>query len=91
MSVTSVAARRAAELSNLIVVVSNDIFSYEKEVQQEGNPNNLLHAVMTHEQRSLRGGYLRAVALVEEWTEELLAIDAQADGAFHRPVTIGTF
>ncbi|MBK9260788.1 MAG: hypothetical protein IPM54_13335 [Polyangiaceae bacterium] len=82
--VTSAEARRAALLSNLIVVVSNDIFSYEKEVQQEGNPNNLLHAVMTHEHRSLRGGYLRAVALVEEWTGELLAIDARAEGALRR-------
>lgn len=82
--VTSADARRAALLSNLIVVVSNDIFSYEKEVQQEGNPNNLLHAVMTHEHRSLRGGYLRAVALVEEWTGELLSIDARAEGALRR-------
>lgn len=79
--VTSADARRAALLSNLIVVVSNDIFSYEKEVQQEGNPNNFLHAVMTHEQRSLHGGYLRAVALVEDWTAELVAIDASAEGA----------
>jgi hypothetical protein len=78
--VTCAAARRAALLSNLIVVVSNDIFSYEKEVQKEGNPNNLLHAVMTHEHRSLHGGYLRAVALVEKWTAELLTIEARAEG-----------
>ncbi|HRI67164.1 MAG TPA: hypothetical protein PK156_23130 [Polyangium sp.] len=76
--VTSIEAQRIARLSNLIVVVSNDIFSYEKEVLREGNPNNLLHAIMTHEHLDLRGATLRAIALVEEWTAELLTIAARA-------------
>lgn len=82
--VTSAQSRRAALLANQIVVVSNDIFSYEKEVMHNGNPNNLLHAVSIHEHRDLRGSYLRLVALVESWTTELLAIEATAEPELRR-------
>lgn len=76
--VTSESARRAALLANLIVVVSNDIFSFEKEVLHSKNPNNLLHALQMHERVDLRGSYLRAVALVEAWTAELLTLEANS-------------
>lgn len=81
---TSLAARRAALLSNRIVVVSNDIFSYEKEVTLNGNPNNLLHAIELHEHRSFRDSYLRVVSMIESWTAELLEIEARSDGALRR-------
>lgn len=83
-TVNSDAARRAALLANQIVVVSNDIFSYEKEVLREGNPNNLVHAVMVHEHRDLRSAYLRVVTLVEEWTAELKTLMARADADLRR-------
>jgi hypothetical protein len=77
-------ARRVTLLANMIVVVSNDIFSYEKEVLQNGNPNNLLHSIGLHEQRDLLGSYLGAVAMIESWTAELLAIQARSDGDLQR-------
>lgn len=86
-TVNSDAARRAALLANQIVVVSNDIFSYEKEVRREGNPNNLLHAVMVHERRDLRSAYLRVVALIEEWTAELQTMMARADADLRRYIS----
>lgn len=86
-TVSSAAARRAALLANQIVVVSNDIFSYEKEVLREGNPNNLLHAVMVHERRDLLSAYLRVVALVEEWTAELQTLMARASADLRRYIS----
>ena len=86
-TVNSAAARRAALLANQIVVVSNDIFSYEKEVLREGNPNNLVHAVMVHERRDLHSAYLHVVALVEEWTSELQTLMAQADADLRRYIS----
>ncbi len=77
-------ARRVALLANMIVVVSNDIFSYEKEVLQNGNPNNLLHSIQVHEQCDLLGSYLRAVAMIEDWTAELLSIQSRCDGELQR-------
>ncbi len=68
----------------MIVVVSNDIISYEKEVIQDGNPNNLLHSIGLYEQRDLLGSYLSAVAMIENSTAELLAIQARSDGDIQR-------
>lgn len=71
-------------LANQIVVVSNDIFSYEKEVTHNGNPNNLLHAVQIHAHRNLRDSYLRVVSMIESWTSELLALEARSAGDLRR-------
>lgn len=62
--------RRMRELCNGVVSLTNDLFSYPKEVLRSRNPNNVLHVLMTHEGLGLEEAVDRTVELLRGMVEE---------------------
>jgi Terpene synthase family 2, C-terminal metal binding len=52
----------------------NDLMSYEKEVLRHGNPNNLVHVLMTSRSLPFDGAVHDAVALINRYTRGLIAL-----------------
>lgn len=56
---------------------TNDLMSYEKEVLRHGNPNNLVHVLMTHRSIPFDRAVNDAVALINRYTRDLVALERQ--------------
>ena len=54
---------------------ANDLMSYEKEVLRHGNPNNLVHVLMTSRSLPFNGAVHDAVALINRYTRDLIALE----------------
>ncbi|MGH8509564.1 MAG: terpene synthase family protein [Gammaproteobacteria bacterium] len=60
-------------LSTQVVAFTNDIFSYEKEVLKQRNPNNLMDVLMLHRSLSLTEATSQAVSLINNAVEAFIA------------------
>jgi hypothetical protein len=56
--------RRMRELCTRVVALSNDVFSYEKEVLWSRNPNNLVHVLQVHQGLGLEASVAEAIQVV---------------------------
>ncbi len=56
--------RRMRELCTRVVALSNDLFSYEKEVLWSRNPNNLVHVLQVHHALGLEESVAEAIQVV---------------------------
>jgi hypothetical protein len=56
---------------------TNDLMSYEKEVLEHGNPNNLVHVLMTHRSLSFDHAVHDTVALINRHTRDLGTLERQ--------------
>ena len=56
---------------------ANDLMSYEKEVLRHGNPNNLVHVLMTHRSIPFDHAVNDAVALINRYVRDLVALERQ--------------
>ncbi len=56
---------------------TNDLMSYEKEILEHGNPNNLVHVLMTHRSISFEDAVHDAVALINRHIRDLIALERQ--------------
>ena len=61
------------ELSTRVVALSNDLFSYEKEVLWHHNPNNLVHMLQVHRGMDLEEAVAEAVRVINTDMERFLA------------------
>ncbi|MGH8601531.1 MAG: terpene synthase family protein [Gammaproteobacteria bacterium] len=63
------------DLCAQVVGLSNDIFSYHKEVLVHRDPNNLLHALMTHRGISLEEAIHRGIELINVDVERFIVCE----------------
>jgi Terpene synthase family 2, C-terminal metal binding len=54
---------------------ANDLMSYEKEVLRHGNPNNLVHVLMTNGSMPFERAVHETVALINQCTRDLIALE----------------
>ncbi|MGH8606377.1 MAG: terpene synthase family protein [Gammaproteobacteria bacterium] len=69
------AVQMLRDLCAQVVGLSNDIFSYRKEVLVQRNPNNLLHALMTHRCVSLEEAIHRGIELINADVKRFIACE----------------
>jgi hypothetical protein len=62
--------QRLQDLANLIVALTNDFFSYEKEVRKNRNPNNLLAVIGKHRGLGFHESVLWALGLIDAYLDE---------------------
>lgn len=71
------------QLCTNVVALSNDLFSYAKEVRHYGSPNNLVRVIMVHERRSLDDAVSRVIervnADIARWEQVSRSLIALAD------------
>lgn len=67
--------QKLRELCAQVVGLTNDIFSYPKEVLFHRNPNNLLHVLMTHRSISLEEAIHQGVELINGYVVQFLALE----------------
>ena len=72
----SALTRRVRRAANRSISLFNDIVSYPKEVLKCGNPNNLVHVIMTELGCDMQQAVGYAVELVNASTRELLALES---------------
>lgn len=71
----SALTRRVRRAANRSISLFNDIVSYPKEVLKCGNPNNLVHVIVTELGCDVREAMRYAVELVNASTRELLTLE----------------
>ncbi len=64
---------------------ANDLMSYEKEVLRHGNPNNLVHVLMTQRSLPLERAVHQTVALINHYTRQFVELE-QALPRYGRPL-----
>jgi hypothetical protein len=64
---------------------ANDLMSYEKEVLKHGNPNNLVHVLITHRSIPFDRAVHHAVTLINRYTRALVALE-QRIPSYGRPL-----
>lgn len=72
----SALTRRVRRAANRSISLFNDIVSYPKEVLKCGNPNNLVHVIMTELGCDVQHAMRYAVELVNSSTRGLLALES---------------
>ena len=72
----SVLTRRVRQAANRSISLFNDIVSYPKEVLKCGNPNNVVHVIMTELGCDVDAAVRHAVEIVNASTRELLALES---------------
>lgn len=81
------AFREMRDLCTDAAALTNDFFSYEKEVLVHGNPNNLLHVLMMHESLTLAQAKSRAIDLINEDVRKFSAAEQRfiaSQGSDHK-------
>ncbi len=67
--------QRMRELCTRVVALSNDLFSYEKEVLWHQNPNNLVHMLQVHLSMSLEDAVAEAIQVINKDVERFLVCE----------------
>jgi hypothetical protein len=62
--------RRMEDLANLVIAFTNDLFSFEKEVLFNQNPNNLLLVILTQHQLMLPHALSWSLGLLDGYLDE---------------------
>jgi hypothetical protein len=79
-TVTHPLVQRLQDLANLIIALTNDFFSYEKEVTVNRSPNNLLVVIGEHRGLGLSQSVLWALGLLDGYLDEYVRLSALFEG-----------
>lgn len=69
--------RRMRRAAARTIAYFNDIVSYPKEVLKNGNPNNLVHALMTERGCSFEDAIAESIAMVNAYASEMLTLEEE--------------
>jgi hypothetical protein len=72
--------QRLTDLANLIIALTNDFFSYEKEVTVNHSPNNLLAVIGRHRGLGLSESVLWALGLLDGYLDEYVRLSVLFEG-----------